>query len=97
MKKILTIKEFAEITGMEYAMASQVIALMVDVEQAKATGKKSIEGQRGKPSVTYEIPAVVSFQFWDEVTGEENKSDIPAADPVETVTPESLAKDLIPA
>ena len=97
MKKILTIKEFAELTGMEYAMASQVIALMVDVGQAKAVGKKPAEGGRGKPSVIYEIAAVASFQFWDEVTGEENKSDIPAADPVETITPESLVKDLVPA
>ena len=91
MNKNLTIKEFAELTGMEYAMANQVIALAVDLGQAKVVGKRTIEGKKGKPSVIYEIPAIVSFQFWDEVTGEENKSDIPA----ENVTPEEIAKDLV--
>jgi hypothetical protein len=95
MTKNLTIKEFADIIGEDYPVATAMIKLLVRTEQAKAVGKQKLpDGQRGKPSVIYEIPNEADFAFWNEEGVSDRESENPSEMPKEgSETPEKASSE----
>lgn len=77
--KNLTIKEFGEIIEQDYLTATALVKLMVKVGAAKEVGKRTVDGQRGKPSVVFEIAQDFDLSFWpdEDTVNEVNPLDIP--------------------
>ena len=70
MNKILTIKQLSEVMKCDYAVASSLVKIMVAQGACKATGKASVDGQKGKPSTTYEVPSSFSLSLFEVGKGE---------------------------
>jgi hypothetical protein len=70
--KLLTITEFAELNNWDYIVASNVMKVLVEIGDAKESGKRpNPPGQKGKPAVLYEVNRVVSMRFWDDAEDKE--------------------------
>lgn len=89
--KKLTVKEFAAILETDYPTAMGMIKLLVSLGGAKEAGKRATPGQKGKPSILYEIDRTSEFIFWNEdgspIVKEEEVNTEP--DPVAAETPEA--------
>lgn len=95
-KKQITIKEFAEMVDVDYIVASSVMKFLEKVEAAVPIGTRSTPGQRGKPSLVYEVDQEVVLEFWqDEVAPVEIVSQAAVAEIPEVKTAETPAE--IPA
>ena len=76
--KVFTIKEFAAEIGEDYITTSALVKVLVGAGAAKEVGKRANpEGQRGKPSVLFEIPSEVELVlFGGEEVAPESASEI---------------------
>lgn len=95
----LTIKEFANVIGEDYPVASALVGVMVKIGAAKEVGKRAMPaGVRGKPSTEYEIPQDLDLRFWGEnEVGNEAAEPLEVNQPVETleVTPTSASPVIV--
>lgn len=91
-KKQVTIKEFASMIDEDYIVASALMKLLEKMEAAVPVGTRKTEGQRGKPSLIYEIDQEVVLEFWQDKP-EENVVTAPEAATlsIPEVAPEKLA------
>lgn len=58
-----TKKEFAELIGEDYVIASNLVAFLVSKGLAKKTGSRPAVGGKGKPADLFEVPLNVALTF----------------------------------
>ena len=67
MTKNVTIKELSDLIQEDYLTTSALVKFLVKIGATKEVGKKpNPPGQRGKPSVIYEVPNLVELVFWED-------------------------------
>lgn len=54
----------------DYLMTSSLVKFLVLIGAAKAVGKKSADGGRGKPSIIYEIDNEFDIVLWEDKASE---------------------------
>ena len=65
----VTVGQLAERLGVEYAVAANLVKLIVSTGQGKEAGKVDMGGKTGKPAVIYELPDVFTISLvGDEAT-----------------------------
>ena len=90
MTKNVTVKEFAELLGVDYLTASAFIKILVKNGVAKENGKMPSPGGKGKPSTIYAIENEATLVFWeDEESVPEIAPEI-APEVVPAVVPEAI-------
>jgi hypothetical protein len=61
-----TVKEFADIIGEDYLVATGITKWLVNNEVVKAVGKQSCPTGKGKPAIIFAYPQKVDLDFWPD-------------------------------
>lgn len=59
----VTAKQLGERLGVEYAVAANLVKLIVGSGQGKEVGKVDMNGAKGKPAVIFELPDVFTLSL----------------------------------
>lgn len=71
-----TVKEFAEIIGEDYLVATGITKWLVNNEAVKVVGKVPAEGGRGKPNTLFEYPQKIDLDFWPDTENGTEVADV---------------------